>query len=72
MSRVVWVTSGFHTFHSFLTPHSEKRSRMLRDNHKLSLLRQKELEEELERAESKYELLIKNNVIKEKEIRGEK
>ncbi|XP_017864795.1 PREDICTED: uncharacterized protein LOC108615071 [Drosophila arizonae] len=50
----------------------EKRGRILRENHKQSLIRQKELEEELEQAKAKFELLVKNNAAKEKEIRGEK
>lgn len=66
------VFSHTHTFHSFLVVCSEKRGRILRENHKQSLIRQKELEEELEQAKAKFELLVKNNAAKEKEIRGEK
>lgn len=50
----------------------EKRSRILRDVHKSTVQKQKDLEEELEKARLEYDHLIASITINEKEARAEK
>ncbi|KAM8712010.1 hypothetical protein ACLKA7_012516 [Drosophila subpalustris] len=50
----------------------EKRSRILRDVHKNTVQKQKDLEEELEKAKVEYEHLITSITVNEKEARAEK
>ncbi|XP_064537861.1 inner centromere protein A [Drosophila montana] len=50
----------------------EKHSQTLSENHKASMQKQIELEEELEKARAEYEKVITNNAEREKDLRAEK